>query len=195
MATLEIFGFNGSTYVRTALMVCEEKGVEYALQPLEFGAESHRKRHPFLKMPALRRGDVEMFETAAIATYIDAIGPGPTLQPDAGERGALMWQWVSSSVDYLYDPLVRSALSDEAGQEGAGEARKTVLEALETGLANRPFFAGEALSLADLFIAPMIAYDADRHSDGAGSTFEQRPRLVAWYDRVSTRDSFKRTAG
>ena len=47
MKHVEIFGFAGSTYVRTARMVCEEKQVDYQLQPLEFGQESHRAPHPW----------------------------------------------------------------------------------------------------------------------------------------------------
>ena len=196
MSKVEIFGFGGSTCVRTALMVCEEKGVEHAVVPLDFGAASHRTLHPFLKIPAMRHGKVSPFETAAIATYVDAIGPGPALQPDRAEDRALMWQWVSSSIDHLYDPFVRSALSDGGDSAAAQESRQNAFEAIEGALAGHRFFAGEALSLADLFIAPMIAFDLGRRRrEGVDAAFDRQPGLAAWYDRVAARDSFKRTVG
>jgi glutathione S-transferase len=196
MSKLEIFGFNGSTYVRTALMACEEKGVDHVLLPLEFGAASHRALHPFLKMPAMRHGDINLFETAAITTYVDAIGRGPALQPKDPEKRALMWQWVSSAIDYLYDPLVRSALSEDGAPAAAArQARQQALDAIEGGLAGSRFFAGDTVSLADLFVAPMIAFDLGRDGEGEAAAFNRRSGLAAWYDRLAARDSFKRTAG
>jgi len=56
MRQIELFGFAGSTYVRTARMVCEEKNIDYRLRPLEFRQESHRALHRFLRMPARRAG-------------------------------------------------------------------------------------------------------------------------------------------
>jgi len=57
-------------------MVCEEKAIEYVL------TERPRTReilaiHPFGKMPVLRHGDVELFESKAIATYLDRSFPAP----------------------------------------------------------------------------------------------------------------------
>jgi glutathione S-transferase len=64
MQHVELFGFAGSTCVRTARMACIEKHVEHQLKPLEFRADSHRALHPFLRMPVLRAGELVLYETS-----------------------------------------------------------------------------------------------------------------------------------
>lgn len=162
---------------------------------LSRSSSARRELHPFLKMPAMRHGKVSLFETAAIATYVDAIGSGPRLQPDRAENAALMWQWVSSAVDYLYDPLVRSALADGGDNDAAREAREVALDAVENRAAYQPFLIGDALTLADLFIVPMVAFAIAGKAGGADDMLAPRPRLAAWYEVLAARDSFKRTAG
>ena len=60
----EIIGSSRSTYTRVVCMVCEEKGIEYALTEAHAGrAGDPFAIHPFGKMPVLRHGDVELFES------------------------------------------------------------------------------------------------------------------------------------
>ncbi|MCQ8780461.1 glutathione S-transferase family protein, partial [Escherichia coli] len=51
--------------------------------------------HPFGKMPVLRHGDLTLFESKAIATYLDSTFPGPRLIPGEARHAALLEQWVS----------------------------------------------------------------------------------------------------
>jgi hypothetical protein len=53
---------------RVVRMVCEEKGIDYALTEVELGAREVFAIHSFGKMPAMRHGDVELFESKAIAS-------------------------------------------------------------------------------------------------------------------------------
>src|SRR5258708_7286265 len=46
-------------------------------------------------MPVLRHGDYELFESKAIATYLDRVFPGPQLIPADPRDAALTEQWVS----------------------------------------------------------------------------------------------------
>jgi glutathione S-transferase len=46
-------------------------------------------------MPVMRHGDVELFESKAIAAYLDRRFPGPTVFPSDPLLGALTEQWVS----------------------------------------------------------------------------------------------------
>jgi len=189
MNPLKLFGFAGSTYVRTARLVCEEKGVPHELMPLEFRAESHRARHPFLKMPALTHDGVELFETLAIATYVDGLAASPQLQPSSPRDRALMMQWISAAIDYVYDDLVRALLSDS--QESGARGRVAgALDALEAGLGSREFFAS-TLSLADFFLAPMVDFAARKEPD-----FVRGPRraLERWLGSMQARPSMRATA-
>ena len=74
MTTVTIFGFPQSTFVRTVRMTCEEKGVPYSLESVEWGAASHRTRHPFLRIPAFQHGNFALYESLAIARYVDRPG-------------------------------------------------------------------------------------------------------------------------
>jgi len=188
MKPVTIFGFAGSTFTRTARMVCLEKAIAHTLAPLEFGADSHRALHPFLKMPAMEHDGVRLYETLAIATYLDAVGPGPSLRPTRDLDLARMMQWISAAIDYLYPDLVSSQLD---APPASGDARIAAdLELLDRGLRDTAFLAGESLSIADLFVAPMIDFATRK----TGIELAPRAGLARWWRVVSERPSFRETA-
>ena len=63
MPNPEVIGSSRSTYTRATLMVCEEKGIEYTLTETAIFAPELFAVHPLGKMPALRHGDVCLFES------------------------------------------------------------------------------------------------------------------------------------
>jgi len=77
----EIIGSVRSTYTRVVCMVCEEKAIQYVLTEKPLRAPEILAIHPFGKMPVLRHGDVELFESKAIATYLDRSFAGPHVFP------------------------------------------------------------------------------------------------------------------
>ena len=190
MSPIEIHGFAGSTYTQSVLLVAAEKGLAPVLHPLEFQAASHRALHPFLRMPALTHGGIRLYETAAIAVYLDEAFPGPALQPQAPAGRALMWQWITAAVDYFYAPLVSDLVGrgeadsqGTAGRHSAGE----VLDVLEAALAGSDHLAGDAVSLADFVVAPMLRFHLSAVKEG--SPLAARPAVAAWLDRMTARQS------
>ncbi len=81
MTDVKLYGFPQSTYVRTARLACEEKGVAYEIVPTEIGSPENLAVHPFARVPAMSHGDFKCFETAAICRYVDEAFDGPALQP------------------------------------------------------------------------------------------------------------------
>ena len=75
MAELEIMGVPFSNYVRSIRMLCEEKRVAYKLVPSLPHSPEVKAVHPAGQIPVLRHGDVALFESKAIATYIDRSFP------------------------------------------------------------------------------------------------------------------------
>ncbi len=189
MKHVELFGFAGSTYVRTARMVCAEKRVEYQLKPLEFRQDSHRELHPFLRMPVMRVGDLVLYESLAIATYIDDAFDGPRLVPGTPVGRARMLQWISTCSDYLYADLVQALLKSDDPSDADLAAARRDLEVVNQPLANRPFLLGDELYLCDLFLAPMIDF-AHGHQ---ATLFAGLDGLAAWRLRMASRSSFKGT--
>ncbi|TIV14765.1 MAG: glutathione S-transferase family protein, partial [Mesorhizobium sp.] len=76
MAKPILYGADYSVYVRIARMTLEEKGIGYELAPLDiFAADGipawYLEHHPFGRIPAFEHDGFRLFETGAIARYVD----------------------------------------------------------------------------------------------------------------------------
>ncbi len=203
MSDVIIYGFPQSTYVRTARLACEEKGVAHSLEPVEFGSPEHRALHPFARIPAIRHGGLTLYETSAIARYIDEAFDGPALQPPEAAARARMNQWISAINDYYYAAMIRGIVFqrlvnptrgqpvDEAAVEAAVPQVEHQLAMAQRALTDGRFLAGDALSLADLFLGPLIFWLA-KTKEGAAA-LEKASAVRSWYDSLAARPSFAAT--
>lgn len=189
--TVTIYGFAASTWTRTARMACVEKGVAHRLEPLDYGSDAHAELHPFLRMPAARIGDVLLYETLAIVSYLDAVTDGPRLTPADPHERARMLGWVTAAGDYLYPDLVRAALGDDGPVPDAATTANSRLRIVDRALADRETLAGAHLSIADLAVCPMVAFAAEYLGTAATDGLDA---LATWMDRMRARDSFVATA-
>jgi glutathione S-transferase len=170
MSNVVLYGPPQSSYVRTARLVCEEKGVAYELTPLKLGSDEHVALHPFTRVPILKHGDQHVYETSAIARYVDDVFEGPALIPTSAAARALMEQWVSAVNSYFYTDVVKNYVLQYIFPKGPeGKPDRAVIEAalpnmrrdvlaLDKSLAKTEWIAGKSLSLADLFVAPILFY-------------------------------------
>ena len=202
-----LYGPAYSTYARAARLAMEEKGVDYDLVEVDFIAggmpEEQLARDPFGKVPAFEHDGFTLYETCAIERYVDEAFDGPALQPgDAAER-ARMTQIVSIVDSYTYPCTISQLViqrlvvpilggtPDEAAIEAAlPEVEKSMRE-FERKLDGREYFAGGGLSLADLHLAPIFAYFVD--TPESKSILKNKSGLQAWWQRISSRDSMKKT--
>lgn len=203
MTDIVIHGFPQSTFVRTTRMVCEEKGVTHEVAPLEFGSEAHLALHPFGRIPAIQHGDVRLYEAGAIARYVDRTFDGPPLQPADTRALALMDQWVSAVTDYFDKDITRALViqrlvvparggePDEQMIADAVPKTEHHLGELEKALGESDFIAGGALSLADLFAAPVVFY-VSLTPEGQG-IMPKFPAVGSWLERMQSRPSFAAT--
>ena len=67
-------------------MACDEKGIDYVLTETPLNAPAIFEIHPLGKMPVLRHGNFVLFESKAIATYLDRSFAGPQLIHSAGRQ-------------------------------------------------------------------------------------------------------------
>lgn len=205
MTDVTLFGLPPSTYVRTARMVLENKEVPYTLDVPNFRAPEYRALHPFGKVPAMRHGELTLYETLAITTYVDEAFPGPRLQPEELKGKALMLQWISAINDYFYKTIVGGCINerfvkpmrgmqpDEAAIEAAMPRITDYLGVAERALSATPYLAGEQVSLADMFLAPIVFY-FEQTPEGARlfpqmdslRQWDERMRRVRGYERVNT---------
>src|ERR1700739_1077494 len=110
MTKPEIIGSTRSTYTRVVRMVWQEKGIDYTMTDVLLGAPELSAIHPFGKMPVLRHGDVELFESKAIATYLDRSFGGAQLLPSDPHLAGLVEQWCSLVNTVVDRILIRTYL-------------------------------------------------------------------------------------
>jgi glutathione S-transferase len=174
MAGLEIIGFDFSNWVRAARIACEEKGVAYTLNstgltgPADLKSPAHLALHPFGRIPAMRHGDVVLFETAAICRYVNCMFDGPKLVPEDALDAARMEQWVSAMIDYVSRSIMGSCVVQYVGPRFTGRPiDRTRIDAaipdirnhlaiLNRALDKGPFFHGDKPHIDDFILMPMI---------------------------------------
>ncbi len=203
MSVFTIYGFPQSTCVRTARMTCIEKGVDYDLEIVGFSSERLRDLHPFGRIPAARNGDVALYETSSICRYVDAAFDGPPLIPSDPAGAALAERWISVVNAYVDPPIIREIVVervvkklrgleiDEARCAAAVPRAADALTVIEAQLAATPCLAGDDVSVADLFLYPIVFY-LGRMPEG-DELLPRFPALADWSDRIGARRSAAET--
>jgi len=160
-------------------------------------------RQPFGKVPAFEHDGFALFETAAILRYVDEAFPGPALQPVDTKQRARMSQAISVCDSYLYPRGVWGIFVERVSQPKRGEAadeakiaaslpKAAACHAVLAGiLGGQDYLCGDALSLADLHAAPMLACLA-MTAEGRGM-MAAHPKLSAWWGRMAARKSMSDT--
>jgi glutathione S-transferase len=208
MAAPIIYGPSFSTYARTARLVLEEKGVAYELRPVnimagEGQASDHTRRHPFGKVPAFEHDGFSLYETIAIARYIDRVFPGPSLQPSDPRQAARMDQIIAVIDSYAYGAIVgklvwqrlvvpmQGGQGDEGIVQGSMDMVRLCLSEFERLKGSQPFLAGSEISLADCFLAPIFGYLT--MTPDAEGLLQSTPGLRQWWQMMSERPSVQKT--
>jgi len=192
-----VYGIPQSTYTRSALMMMHEKGVDFALAPIELRSDALYARHPFGKVPAFQHGNVNLFETMAIGQYVDEAFDGPALRPVDPVGRAMDAQWNSAIIDYIYPTAIPGYLLKKifAGEDGPNEAelqegREKLgpqFDAMNEALTKSPYFSGDEPSIADYLAFPIIWYL--RSDAEVGPMIAERQALSDWADRIDQRAS------
>jgi len=173
---VHIFGPTFSSFVRSVMLCCEEKGIKYGVGMIlngtnvAFKSAEHLQLHPFGKVPVLLHGDKALYETCTICRYLDRVFDGPVLQPREPYPRALVDQCSAVLATYVDRALVRKFLLELAFPKGehnsvrwdvveaAQPAVETTLQWLEGQLGSRAFIAAEEYSMADAILIPMLDY-------------------------------------
>jgi len=203
MAEIQIYGAAGASYPWSTRLCCEEKGVSHAFVDSDFRSDAFREEHhPYNKMPAMTHGDVHLFETTAIARYINEAFDGPALEPTDSVARAHTEQVTSAYKDYMYKDLVPGYLlkylfaKDGAVDREAIEAALPVVEkhlnvlaSLHTG---SPWFVGDTVTVADLIAGPVLVY-LDLKTPEGHDMIRARPKLAGLVDALFARPSMQAT--
>lgn len=201
-----LYGFDGSTYVRTVRMVMADKGVAYDQVPVnvlagETHLPEHLARHPFGKVPVFDIDGMRLRETAAICAYLEEKYPSPSLTPDNIKDRARMVEAIGLINSYAYSGLIGAVLYElfpdvVAGPDDAACANcvangEKALRLIMENKGQSKWLAGDKPSLADYFLAPIIAYTtATKEADRMLAI----PGVADWWTAMQEIESFKATA-
>jgi glutathione S-transferase len=207
MSEFLVHSIPGSPFGRTVLATLEEKGASYRLAPVApgtFQSPEHLARHPFGRVPVLEHGGLMLYETQAILRYLDRVLPMPSLTPADPRRAARMDQAMNVNDWYLFHgvgnviifhrviaPRLMGRAPDEAAIEAAMPKAKVVFNELARLLGDNAYFSGEAISLADLMLAPAVEFFTlvpEWSVLGA-----PHANLAAWIARMQARPSMRAT--
>ncbi len=206
MAKMKLWGFDGSTYVRTVKMVLAEKGMtdfeQAQINVLEGEPKEpeHLKRHPFGKVPVLDHDGLRILETSAITRYLNDVLPGTSLVPASPKDRARMDMVIGIVDSYGYGALLGGVAAfhlfpdfvggknEQARKDGIDNGRKVIEFAMQTR-GSSDFIAG-SVSLADLFLAPIVAYVSMTPDLSA---FENIDGFGDWWKQIQALPSFMAT--
>lgn len=204
--SVTIYGIPGSPYVRAALLGCEEKGVGYDFRRLGFGDSKlpeHLARHPFGRIQAFEHDGFALYETQAILRYVDAVFPGPALQPSEPRAAARMNQFAGIT-DWYFFPQVSATIgfqrlikpmmggtTDEAACAAAVPNAIVCVNEIARLLGDGFYLAGAELSIADLMLAPHMAFFA--MTPEGKTLLAGAPNIGAWLARMQARPSMRNT--
>jgi glutathione S-transferase len=206
MSEFIVHGIPGSPFLRAVMAALEEKSASYEVKPVapgEHRGEAYRRLHPFSRIPVMQHGDFTLYETQAILRYVDAVCPGPALQPANPKRAARMNQICGINDWYFFPqvggpmvfqrligPVLLGHIADEAVIAAAQPNAANCVRVLEELLGDQAFLTGDSLTLADLLLFPQIAYFSQTPEGRAllGGTC-----LNGWLGRMAERPSSQAT--
>lgn len=203
MSTIIFHSQPQSVYLWTASLVAAEKGVPWSVNVIEPGSEAHKRLHPFAKSPVLQHGAVMLYETSAIAHYIDRAFDGPALQPDDALGQAQCLRWVSLVNAYMFSAMtnglakqrllvpMQGGTPDETLIATAAAQFKDQLALISQELSRHDFLVSNAISIADFFLFPHL-HLASMTSEGQAA-LKDAELAAQWLVRMRARPSFAAT--
>ena len=197
------------------LWLLEELGVAYEIVPhtralgTDLAPPEVRRIHPLGKLPIIVDGDLVVAESGAVMSYlIETYGEG-RLVP---KRGTAEWTrylyWLhyaegsgmqplllkvifdrieAAKVPFYVRPMVR-ALARGVKQNFVGPQTKLHLDFIESELSQRPWFAGDEISAADLQMS-FVLQAAEAH----GGLDASRPHAMAFLRKIEARPAWIRS--
>ena len=180
------------------LWMLEELGLSYTVRRYErnkatmLAPRELRAVHPLGKSPVIEDDGAVIAETGAIVEYLVERGNG-RLGPPAHRDNARRWRfWLHYAEGSLMPPLLvklvlaRIPILGKAAQKKLQPMIDVHLDYIESELAQRPWFAGDEITAADIMMS--FPLEAARARAGLGAS---RPATTAWLDKIHARPAYQ----
>lgn len=167
------------------------------MQKKEHKSEEYLKINPNGKVPALIDGDVTIWESMAITTYLAKKYQSPLAPRTPVEDGHMMqwsfWALVDlqkPAVDWLIQELFVPA--DKRNHQIIDDAKKVLpnlLKTLERGLEGKTYLVDERFTVADLNVASVVNL-----TTSLGLDISHLPNTTRWMNACKDRPAFEKVA-
>ncbi|GAB4829839.1 hypothetical protein Ancab_019487 [Ancistrocladus abbreviatus] len=176
---LKLYGQPMSTCAARVMTVLNEKLVDFELHPVDLFAGEHRKpdflsKNPFGYVPVLEDGDLTLFESQAITTYLSEKYKDrrcDLIRHDNPREAAFTKMWLEAEAHH-FNPAIHSITfktfvapifgdgrpSDQSIINANVDKLGKVLDIYESRLSTTKYLAGDFFSLAYLHHLPYTHY-------------------------------------
>jgi glutathione S-transferase len=197
---LKIWGRVNSVNVKKVLWAVEELGLKYeridaGMQHGVVNTPEYKKMNPNALVPTIDDDGFVLWESHSIVRYLAAKHGAGTLWPADLKQRADSDRWMDWALTFqasfrtVFWGLVRTP-PEKRDLQAIEEARQKCAELLaipNAALANRPYFAGNSLTIGDIPLGchvhlwMRLAIERPAHAN-----------LQRWFDRLCTRAPFKK---
>src|SRR5262245_2756814 len=199
---LRVLGRATSGNVQKVVWLLEELGTPYKRE--DYGRQFNNTQdatylglNPNGKVPTLVDGDTVVWESNTILRYIcNKQGSNGFYPTDAGARSQVdRWlDWQLASLNNPYLGIFREAKKPaaERAPSWAQDAKemKAQPDILEGGIGGRSWIVGNAMTIADICLGPIVHRCLDFPVDLPGLA-----GLRAWREKIAARPAFKKATG
>lgn len=196
--TMKLYGIPGSRAARN-IWALEETGLPYeridVVMRKDTGKPEFLAINPNGRIPALVDGDLVLFESLAINTYIAKKAEGD-LAPKSLAEDAMNEQWSLWAMTETEKPLLR-ALFHSLGVMGYEKDPAIVTECMEElarpfkvldgHVSTRDYLMGDRFTIADLNVTSVLAWAATARLD-----LSSYPNLDRWLKACLARDGYQK---
>ncbi|MBN3870464.1 glutathione S-transferase family protein [Nostoc sp. JL33] len=199
MSSVQLYFAKASTFSQRTRVVLLEKGIDFSATEIDLQnkPDGYTQISRYGKVPAIKHGDIEIYESAIINEYLDEVFPEPALLPrDPGAKAiARIWiDYANTRFVPAFNKFLRGKDAQEQGQ-GQREFLESLLYIEQEGLGklsgDGPYWLGDQLSLVDISFYPWFERLPLLEHFRNFTLPTETPRLQKWWNTVRDRESIQ----
>ncbi|MEH2409326.1 glutathione S-transferase family protein [Nostoc sp.] len=198
MSNIQLYFAKASTFSQRTRVVLLEKGIDFT--PIEIDLQNkpdgYTQISRYGKVPAIKHGDVEIYESTIINEYLDEVFPEPPLLPRDPATKAIARIWIDYA-NTQFVPAFNKFLRGKDSQEQE-QGRKEFTEALlyieQEGLgkaSNGQYLLGDQFSLVDISFYPWFERLPLLEYFRQFALPAETSRLQIWWNLIRDRESIQ----
>lgn len=202
---LKLYGSPFSTCTKRVATVLHEKKVPFEIYSINLAAGEHKtpsylEKQPFGVVPYIDDDGFILYESRAISRYIALKyeSQGTKLIPTDDLKKIALFEQAASVEQSSFDPYAtavgmekiikprKGIQANEVTVEAALTSLSAKLDAYDVILAKQKYFAGDDVTLADLFHIPWGVL----LGVGGSDIMESKPNVARWWKDITSRPSW-----